>query len=64
MPAIRILLLALSILVLGLATGCPTETPADGEEGAHCHDDDECNGDLHCHIEDGEDEGVCEGAEE
>ena len=57
----RLMTLVLGLSLLGLLSGCPA---ADGGAvGDHCHDDGECNDGLHCHIEDGEDEGECEAEE-
>lgn len=58
----RLLILVLSLSILGVLAGCPAHSGG-GAEGDHCHDNDECNDGLHCHIEDGEDEGVCEADE-
>jgi hypothetical protein len=37
---------------------------ADRLEGESCHNQFECVDDLHCHIEEGEDHGICEAEEE
>lgn len=61
MRAFRLLSLALTFSLFGVLAGCPSSTG--GAVGDHCHDDDECADGLHCHIEDGEDEGECEAEE-
>jgi hypothetical protein len=61
MREFRLLILLLGIASFGVTAGCAES--GGGGEGDHCHDDDECSGDLHCHIEAGEDEGVCEAEE-
>jgi len=63
MRTFRLLTLILSFSAFGLLPGCPSHDGS-GAEGDPCHDDDECNDGLHCHIETGEDEGVCEADEE
>jgi len=58
MPAKRLFLLGLFLSIFAAACG------GHSEEHEGCHDDTECAEGLHCHIEDGEDEGECEAEDE
>ena len=58
----RILSIFVLILSLcGFLTACGSSTQ--GAAGDACHDDGECADDLHCHIDDGAEEGECEAEE-
>ena len=57
MSYLRLLMIGLFLSVF--AVGCG----GGGAEGDDCHEDSECAS-GHCHIEDGEDHGACEGDEE
>lgn len=58
MSAIRVVPVMLFLSLF--ATSCV----ADRLEGQSCHNQFECVDDLHCHIEEGEDHGICEAEEE
>ena len=50
--------LVLTLSICGFVTACGSGS--EGAAGDPCHDDGECSGDLHCHIDDGAEEGECE----
>ena len=53
--------LVLSLSLCGLLTACGSDS--EGAAGDPCHDDSECSGTLHCHIDEGAEEGECEAEE-
>ena len=58
--AIRTLLM--SLFLFALVAGCPAGGGG-GVAGDACETDDDCSGDLHCHLETGETAGECEDEE-